>query len=407
MIRSNKKLYYKYFDLMRISSFRFDYPQIHRASANLSIIQIHKGQEIISLTCSMLHDIGFDEETIKEIYEFKETGDILFINNYVNHLDKWLQIILLPDFFNIKMISDVLKKEKIKSKEQLISYFLSPKSEKIYGTEESELYAYFVENMDGSSFPTQFRNKYSVNDIITPIIFGKKIQGNFHNHTPYSDGNCSIADLKDLAQSCGRTYIGISDHTKAVHGVDEDSILKQHNEIDKLNKLDNSFSILKSLECEIVSNGKLDISDNYLKKCDYVIAAVHSETHMTKSVATNRVLTALDNTYTNILAHPSSRLYQKNVGLYLDMNKIIDACVANNVAIEINGDADRLDLDPRYIKYALNRGAYFTIDSDTHSVEGFRSINNAIKIAETCFIPPEQILNTYKNDELKVLFLKR
>ncbi len=156
-----------------------------------------------------------------------------------------------------------------------------------------------------------------------------------------------------------------------------------------------------------MSNGKLDISDDYLKRCDYIIAAVHTNTRMTKSDATNRVINAIDNTYTNILAHPSSRLYQKNVGLYLDMEKIIDACVANNVALEINGDADRLDLDPRYIKYAIKKGAYFTIDSDTHSLEGFRSINNAIRIAEDSHIPPERILNTHKKEELNLIYFKR
>ena len=392
---------------MRISSFLYDDSQLSRSSANLSIIKEYKEKDIVSLSRSELHGIGFDGDTIKEINEFKETGEILFIKNYIDRLERWIQIILLTDFFNLKMISDVFKEEKIGSKDQLITYFSSQKSKEIYGIEEAELYAYFVENMDGSSFPNQYRQKYSVNDVVTPNVSGERIWGNFHNHTPYSDGKCTIAELKNLALLCGRTYIGISDHTKRVLGVDEDTILRQHHEIDELNKSDVSFIILKSLECEILSDGKLDISDDYLKKCDYIIAAVHSDTRMTKSDATKRVIKAIDNSYTNILAHPSSRLYQKNVGLFLDMEKIIDACVVNNVALEINGDADRLDLDPRYIKYALEKGAYFTIDSDTHSLEGFRSINNTIRIAEDSHIPPERILNTKKKEELNLLYYKR
>lgn len=392
---------------MRISSFLYDYSQLSRSSTNLSIIKEHKEKNNVSLSRSELHGIGFDGDTIKEINEFKETGEILFIKNYIDRLERWIQIILLPDFFNIKIISDVFKEEKIGSKEQLITYFSSQKSKEIYGIEEAELYAYFVENMDGFSFPNQYRQKYSANDVVTPNVSGEKIWGNFHNHTSYSDGKCTIAELKDLALLCDRTYIGISDHTKRVQGVDEDAILRQHHEIDELNKSDVSFTIFKSLECEILSDGKLDISDDYLKKCDYIIAAVHSDTRMTKSDATNRVIKAIDNSYTNILAHPSSRLYQKNVGLFLDMEKIIDACVVNNVALEINGDADRLDLDPRYIKYALEKGAYFTIDSDTHSLEGFRNINNAIRIAEDNHIPPERILNTKKKEELIFLYYKR
>ena len=85
------------------------------------------------------------------------------------------------------------------------------------------------------------------------------------------------------------------------------------------------------------------------------------------------------------------------------MYSIIEACISNNVAIEINGDPDRLDLDPKYIQFALEKGAYFTVDSDTHSVEGFRSINNAIRIAEDCHIPPHRILNTYEINEIPLL----
>ncbi len=249
MIRSNKKLYYKYFDLMRISSFLYDDLQLSRANANLSIIKDHKETDILSLSYSELHGVGFDEDTIKGIDEFRETGEILFIKNYVNRIERWIQIILLPDFFNLKMILDVFKKEKISSKEQLLTYFSSQKSKDIYGIEESELYAYFVENMDGSSFPNQYRKKYSINDVVTQMVSGEIIRGNFHNHTPYSDGKCSIAELKNLALLCGRTYIGISDHTKRVQGIDEDAIIRQHHDIDELNKSDN-FIILKSLECE-------------------------------------------------------------------------------------------------------------------------------------------------------------
>ena len=202
MIRSNKKLYYKYFDLMRISSFLYDDSQLSRSSANLSIIKEYKEKDIVSLSRSELHGIGFDGDTIKEINEFKETGEILFIKNYIDRLERWIQIILLTDFFNLKMISDVFKEEKIGSKDQLITYFSSQKSKEIYGIEEAELYAYFVENMDGSSFPNQYRQKYSVNDVVTPNVSGERIWGNFHNHTPYSDGKCTIAELKNLALLC-------------------------------------------------------------------------------------------------------------------------------------------------------------------------------------------------------------
>ncbi len=407
MIRTNKKLYYKYFDLMRVSTFLDDKDLSLRAGYVLSIIQSNNNTDLISLSPLDLQNIGFDKVTIDEIEEFRKTKEILFIHDYVNSMDKWIKFLILPDFFNLLMISRLFKEEKIGSKDQLIAYFMSKKSEEKFGKDKSELFAYFVQNMDGDTFPHKYRKEYSKYDSVTLSISGTKILGNFHNHTPYSDGRCSIKELKDMAKSYDRTYIGISDHTKRVKGVDEDTIIEQHHEIEELNSLDDNFVVLKSLECEILYNGELDISDEYLNKCDYIIAAVHSDTCMTKAEATKRVLKAVDNSYTNILAHPSSRIYQKNIGLFLDMHKIIDACVANNVAIEINGDADRLDLDPRFIMYALNKGAFFTVDSDTHSIEGFRSINNAIRIAEDYHIPPERILNTYNRERLNILFQKR
>ncbi len=407
MIRSNRKLYYKYFDLMRVSAFLKEESVLLRAYSNLSIIKTNIETEIVSLSDTNLKEIGFDSISIKEIEEFKETNEIKTIKNHVKQLEKWIRDLILPDFFNIEMIVNVFNEENIQSRDDLLSFFNSPKAEKLYGKEESELFSYFVKNTDWSSYPLEYRKNYFRNDNVTPTILGERIWGNFHNHTPYSDGKCTIIELKKLAKSCGRTYIGISDHTKKVNGVSEKDLITQHDEIDIINNSDTSFVILKGLECEILANGQLDIPNEYLKRCDYVISAVHHNTSMTKSVATNRIVKAVESPFTNILAHPSSRIYQKKVGLFLDMFKIIDACIANNVAIEINGDVDRLDLDPQYINYALNKGAFFTVDSDTHSHEGFRNINNAIRIAEDKHIPPERILNTYQKDNLDFIYRKR
>ena len=407
MNRRNKKLYYKYFDLMRVSAFLQEKNIYLRASSNLSLIKANMETEIVSLSPISLLKVGFDLITIKEIKEYQETGDIKSIKEYVGQLEAWIQDIVLSDFFDIEMISNLFVEEDIQSKEQLAAYFMSKRSEERFGREESELFSFYVKSTNWTSFPLKFRTKYSKDDLVTPSVQGRIIWGNFHNHTPYSDGKCTISELKELAKLNGRTYIGISDHTKRVNGIDESAIIKQHREIEELNNSEHNFVILKGLECEILTNGQLDIPDYYLKSCDYVISAIHSDTCMKKAEATNRLIKAIENPYTNILAHPSSRIYKKKVGLFIDIYKIIDACIANNVAIEINGDADRLDLDPLYIEYALNRGAYFTVDSDTHSFEGFRNINNAIKIAEDQCIPPERILNTFQLERLDFIHLKK
>ena len=392
---------------MRVSAFLQEKNIYLRASSNLSLIKANMETEIVSLSPISLLKVGFDLITIKEIKEYQETGDIKSIKEYVGQLEAWIQDIILSDFFDIEMISNVFVEEKIQSKEQLSAYFMSKKSEERFGRQESELFSFYVNSTNWTSFPVKYRTKYTEDDIVTPFVRGRKIWGNFHNHTLYSDGKCTLSELKELAKSCGRTYIGISDHTKRVNDIDESAIIKQYREIEELNNSEHNFVILKGLECEILTNGQLDIPDYYLKSCDYVISAIHSDTCMKKVEATNRLVRAIENPYTNILAHPSSRIYKKKVGLFIDIYKIIDACIANNVAIEINGDADRLDLDPLYIEYALNRGAYFTVDSDTHSFEGFRNINNAIKIAEDQCIPPERILNTFQMESLDFIHLKK
>ena len=125
---------------------------------------------------------------------------------------------------------------------------------------------------------------------------------------------------------------------------------------------------------------------------------------MMKKEAEHRLITAIENEYTSILAHPSSRILNKKVELFVDMYKIIDACIANNVIIEINGDPSRLDLDPKYIKYALEKGAIFSLDADTHTSNGFKNINNAIQMALDSNIPSDRIINTFDLVKLKDTF---
>ena len=167
-----------------------------------------------------------------------------------------------------------------------------------------------------------------------------------------------------------------------------------------MNSSKSSIKIFRSVECEILIDGDLDLDESCLQSCDYVIAAVHCDMFMTKSAAMRRLLRVIENPHTNILAHPSGRMYKKKPELFIDMYQIIDACIANHVVIEINGSPERLDLDPKYVRYALERGAFFSLDSDTHAKSDFYNINNAIRIAEDYHIPPERIINTFSEEEI-------
>lgn len=397
MIKDNKKLYYKYFDLYRVSEFKRQKEDSLRAQHNMNNIQQNFGLNLVALSYNDLASLGFDTQTIDEIYEYSVTKDIAYITSKVNSLDNWILRVILPEFFPIDLIRSIFRSENICSKLQLEDYFSSEAAIELYGEEHAELYCYFVSNSDNSSFPKKYLDLPSTG-LITDVN-GAKIYGNFHNHTSYSDGKLSIPQLYEIANSYGRSFVGISDHTKRVNGINEDDVLRQHSEIDAINTLSSSCKILKGVECEILQDGELDFSNDTLGLFDYVIAGAHRDMNMVKLAATRRLLRAIESPYTNILAHPSSRLYAKNVGLLVDMHQVIDACVDNKVVIEINGDKDRLDLDPRFIEYALNKGAMFSLDSDTHSVEGFLNINNSISIAKDFNLPAERIINTYPSFE--------
>ena len=229
--------------------------------------------------------------------------------------------------------------------------------------------------------------------------------GNFHNHTTFSDGRLSIEAIANLAKLYNRKFIGISDHSSSVGGVDSEKIMRQISIINSLSK-DENFTILKSLECKILADGTLDMDYGIFKELDYLIIGAHRNEIMSKKEATRRLIKAIEHPNSNILAHPQSRIYQKKVGLYVDIQMIIDACKENSVVIEINGDPDRLDLSPEHIEYAVKKGIIFSLDSDTHTLNSFKNINNAIKIAEEAHIPPEQILNIQSMPKLKSIFDK-
>ena len=405
MIRFNKKLYYKYFDLYRLSSFLKDTIEVNRSQTVMKII---KEADKIGIDLSDQNElclINIDKLTKDEIILFKETNSIPLIERYYSKVEDWIKYIILPDFFDIDFLSDIFSSKNIRTREELISYFSSKTYKELFGIENAELYSHYVEQSDWCSFPIKYARKYTEQDSLNKKYKGISIKGNFHNHTIYSDGIYSIKELMDIAISNNYEYIGISDHTQVMSGISDESISEQHDKIDSLNKC-STCRILKSAECEILNNGDLDLNNDSLSKLDYTIIAIHKQINQVKRIAEQRLIKAIENPYSNILAHPSGRLYKRKVGMCVDMYKIIDACIANGVAVEINGDPDRLDLDPKYINYALNKGAMFTLDSDTHLANSIYNINNATKIAYDYHISAERCLNTMGLSELKTFFSK-
>lgn len=231
---------------------------------------------------------------------------------------------------------------------------------------------------------------------IPTLITEADIKGVVHNHSTYSDGANTLKDMALACKKMGYEYLVISDHSQSAYyanGLSEGRIEAQHLEIDKLNKSLSPFKIYKSIESDILRDGSLDYEDAILKTFDLVIASVHSVLGMDEQTATARLIKAIENPYTRILGHPTGRLLLSRKGYPIDHKKMIDACAANGVALEINANPYRLDLDWRWIPYALEKGVFISINPDAHSIEGISDIRYGVAAARKGMLNKEMCLN--------------
>jgi DNA polymerase (family X) len=227
------------------------------------------------------------------------------------------------------------------------------------------------------------------------------IQGVIHTHTTYSDGLNTLQEMTEYAQRLGYKYIGISDHSKAAfyaNGLKEDRVEAQWREIEELNKTLFNFKILKSIECDILNDGSLDYSEEILRGFDFVIASVHTNLKMVEEKATARLIKAIENPYTTILGHPTGRLLLSREGYPIDHKKVIEACAVNKVAIELNANPYRLDMDWTWIPYALECGVLISINPDAHSCEGIKDIRYGVLAARKGRLNTEGCLNARNLD---------
>ncbi|MEZ4918280.1 MAG: PHP domain-containing protein [Saprospiraceae bacterium] len=210
------------------------------------------------------------------------------------------------------------------------------------------------------------------------------LKGVLHVHTKWSDGLHSLEEMCQAAQDLGYDYIGITDHSQSAfyaNGLKPDRVLEQMQEIDALNVKMAPFRILKGIESDILNDGSLDYEPELLEAFDFVIASVHSNLKMNEEKATERVLAAIKNPYTTILGHPTGRLLLSREGYPLNWEKILDACAEYGVAIELNANPYRLDLDYTLIPEALKRGIQISVNPDAHSREGLEDVRYGLAVA--------------------------
>jgi len=236
------------------------------------------------------------------------------------------------------------------------------------------------------------------------------IKGIIHSHSNWSDGSNTLEEMATAAKEQGLEYLVISDHSKSAfyaNGLSEERLSAQHEHINLLNSKLNGFKIFKSIESDILYDGSLDYSNAILASFDLVIASVHSILKMTEEKAMQRLVAAIENPYTTILGHMTGRLLLSRKGYPLDHKKIIDACAANNVVIELNAHPSRLDIDWRHIDYALQKNVLISIDPDAHSIEGFKDTRYGVLAAQKAMVSKEQNLSSMGLVEFEQFIIQR
>ncbi|MBA3342272.1 MAG: PHP domain-containing protein [Gemmatimonadaceae bacterium] len=228
------------------------------------------------------------------------------------------------------------------------------------------------------------------------LVSFEAIQGVLHSHSEYSDGTATIAEMAKAARERGWSYIGISDHSEAAFyagGLKRDDVLRQHDEIDELNAKSRCFTILKGIEADILADGRLDYDADLLDRFDFVIGSIHSRFSMERDKMTARVLAAMDDPHLTILAHPTGRLLLSREGYSIDLDAVIEKAAEQRVAIEINADPHRLDMDWRHCHHAKDLGVIFEIGPDAHSIASLDNVHFGIGMARKGWLEAGDILN--------------
>jgi DNA polymerase (family 10) len=222
------------------------------------------------------------------------------------------------------------------------------------------------------------------------------LRGFLHCHTNYSDGSNSVEDLALACRAAGYQYIGITDHSQAAAyagGLKSEDLLRQADEIDEVNGRLEGIRVLKGVEADILADGRVDFEEQVLARLDFVIASIHSRFNMSSPEMTARMLAAMDNPYLTIIGHPTGRLLLSRDPYGIDLDAVVEKAAANGVALEINADPHRLDLDWRVLRRAPAGGAMISIGADAHSLPGIGNVEFGVGMARKGWLGPDDILN--------------
>jgi len=229
------------------------------------------------------------------------------------------------------------------------------------------------------------------------------IRGDLQMHTTASDGRNSIEDMALAAKELGYEYISLTDHSKAVtvaNGLDEKRTLEQIKKIRAANEKQLGIRILASSEVDVLKNGKLDLDDEVLAQLDIVLVSIHSYMNLERAEMTDRILAAVENPYTQMIAHPTGRLVLRRESYPYDMERVLDAARKYGVVMECNAAPERLDLKDTHLRMAKQRGVKIVISTDAHTTRGLRAMRYGVQMARRGWIEKNDVINTQSVEKL-------
>ena len=234
------------------------------------------------------------------------------------------------------------------------------------------------------------------------LLEHQDLKGFLHCHTRYSDGSATVEELARACQTAGYEYLGITDHSQAAAyagGLRPEDLERQADEIDEVNSRLQGFRVLKGIEADILQDGRVDYDARVLERLDFVIASIHSRFNLGEKEMTARMLAAMDNPYLTIIGHPTGRLLLSRDPYPIDLDAVIEKAATTGVALEINADPHRLDLDWRVLRRARKSGATISIGADAHNVAGLSYVEYGVGMARKGWLGSEDILNVRSVEE--------
>ena len=243
----------------------------------------------------------------------------------------------------------------------------------------------------------------AANGALPRLIERANLRGDLHTHSTETDGRDSVADMANGGRAAGLDYMAVTDHSQSLamaNGLDETRALAHAARVRALDG-QHGIRLLAGIECDIRPDGTMDLADDCLASLDIVVASVHSAFNQDRQQMTDRILRAIENPHVDIIGHLTGRMILKRSGYPVDIDAIVDSAARHGVALEINSQAYRLDINDAHARLARQRGVDIVISSDSHSREAFGVLNWGVTVARRAWLEPGDVLNTLPFDEFR------